>query len=112
MDFSPDSELENIASEARKLAGQFDDEYWSAKDVAHEFPWEYYNAFAEGGWLGIIIPEQYGGAGLGILHAGTLLGAVSSCGGAMSAAATLRLEPGRCGRHDQPRIGHAEQLVD
>jgi acyl-CoA dehydrogenase len=91
MDFSLDPELESIATEARKLAEQFDDAYWSAKDTAHEFPWEYYNAFAAAGWVGIIIPEEYGGAGLGILHAGTLLNTVSSCGGAMSAASTLHL---------------------
>ena len=69
MDFSADPELESIAAEATKLAAEFDDEYWSKKDQAHEFPWEYYRAFADGGWLGIIIPEQYGGAGLGTLHA-------------------------------------------
>ncbi len=91
MDFSPDPELENIATEVRRLAEKFDDAYWSAKDTAHEFPWEYYNDFAKAGWLGIIIPEEYGGAGLGILHAGTLLYTVSNCGGAMSAASTLHL---------------------
>jgi acyl-CoA dehydrogenase len=91
MDFSSDPELESIATEARRLASQFDDAYWSEKDSAHEFPWEYYKAFASGGWLGINIPTQYGGAGLGILHAGTLLNAASSCGGAMSAASTLHL---------------------
>ena len=91
MDFSTDPELESIASEARKLAEQFDDQYWSEKDRAHEFPWEYYNVFAAGGWIGIIIPEKYGGAGLGTLHAGTLLNTVSSCGGAMSAASTLHI---------------------
>jgi acyl-CoA dehydrogenase len=91
MDFSPDPELENIATEVRRLAEKFDDAYWSAKDTAHEFPWEYYNDFAKAGWIGIIIPEEYGGAGLGILHAGTLLYTVSNCGGAMSAASTLHL---------------------
>ena len=35
------------------------------KDLAHEFPREFYDAFAEGGWLGITIPEEYGGHGLG-----------------------------------------------
>ena len=65
MDCSTDPELESIAAEAKKLASAFGDEYWSQKDQAHEFPWEYYNAFAKGGWLGIVIPEEYGGAGLG-----------------------------------------------
>ncbi len=91
MDFSIDPELESIAAEAAKLAAGFDDEYWSQKDQAHEFPWEYYRAFADGGWLGIVIPEEYGGAGLGVLHAGTLLSTVASSGGAMSAASTLHI---------------------
>ncbi|HIG70003.1 MAG: acyl-CoA dehydrogenase family protein [Myxococcales bacterium] len=91
MDFSADPELESITSEARRLAEQFDDQYWSEKDRAHEFPWEYYNAFAAGGWIGIIVPKKYGGAGLGTLQAGTLLNTVSSCGGAMSAASTLHI---------------------
>ena len=47
MDFSPDPELEQIRVEAEKLASAFDDEYWSRCDEAHEFPWEYYNAFAK-----------------------------------------------------------------
>ena len=78
MDFAADPELEQIADEARKLCAPFGDEYWSARDTAHEFPWEYYNAFAKAGWLGIVVPEAYGGAGLGVLHAGTLLHAVAA----------------------------------
>ena len=91
MDFSADPELESIAAEVAKLASAFDDEYWSQKDQAHEFPWDYYNAFADGGWLGIVIPEEYGGSGLGVLHAGTLLHTVARSGGAMSAASTLHI---------------------
>ena len=91
MDFRPDPELENIAAEASRLCENFGDEYWSAKDAAHEFPWEYYQAFADGGWLGIVIPEEYGGAGLGVMHAGTLLHTVARSGGAMSAASTLHI---------------------
>jgi acyl-CoA dehydrogenase len=91
MDFAADPELEQIADEARKLCAPFGDEYWSAKDQAHEFPWEYYEAFAKAGWLGIVVPEEYGGAGLGVLHAGTLLHTVAASGGAQSAASTLHL---------------------
>ncbi len=91
MDFSADPELDSLAAEAAKLAADFDDDYWSKKARAHEFPWEYYRAVAEGGWLGIVIPEEYGGAGLGVLHAATLLNTVASCGGAMSAASTLHI---------------------
>ena len=64
MNFSPDPELENIRHEARRLADQFNDDYWRTQDEKHEFPWDFYNAFAEQGWIGIIVPEKYGGAGM------------------------------------------------
>jgi acyl-CoA dehydrogenase len=91
MDFSLGSELQSIRDEATRLAGKFDDDYWLDHDERKAFPWEFYNAFAEHGWIGILIPEAYGGAGLGVLHAGALLQAASSCGGAMNAASTLHL---------------------
>ena len=67
MDFGFDPELESIRHEARRLADKFDDDYWRDHDEKHEFPWEFYNAFAEQGWMGIIIPEKYGGSGLGVM---------------------------------------------
>ena len=47
MEFALDSELENIRREARRLADAFDDDYWRQLDEKHEFPWDFYNAFAE-----------------------------------------------------------------
>ncbi len=91
MDFSLDPELENIRHEARRLAGKFDDVYWRSHDEKHEFPWEFYNAFAEQGWIGIIVPERYGGAGLGIMHASVLLGTVAHSAGVQNAASALHL---------------------
>ncbi len=91
MDFRIDAENERIAAEALRLASKFDDEYWSDHDTRHEFPWEYYNAFAAGGWLGVLVPQEYGGAGLDVSAAGTLLRTVAASGGAMNAASTLHL---------------------
>ncbi|MCZ6784388.1 MAG: acyl-CoA/acyl-ACP dehydrogenase [Proteobacteria bacterium] len=91
MDFSSDPELESIAREAENLASAFDDDYWSEHDEKKQFPWDFYRAFAEQGWMGIAIPEKYGGAGLGVLHAGTLLHTVAGSAGAMNAASTLHL---------------------
>ena len=73
MDFSVSTELEAIADAARTLVSNFDDDYWLARDEAKEFPWDFYNVFADAGWLGIMIPEAYGGAGLDVMSAGTLL---------------------------------------
>ena len=91
MDFETGPELESIAAEASKLAAEFDDEYWLDHDERKAFPWEFYRAFASRGWVGVLIPEKYGGAGLGVLHAGTLLGSVANSGGAMNAASTMHL---------------------
>lgn len=91
MDFAIPEDLDAIRVEAERLAAAFDDEYWRAKDSAKEFPWEFYREFARGGWLGVIVPAEYGGAGLGVAAAGTLLHAVAASAGAMNAASTLHL---------------------
>jgi acyl-CoA dehydrogenase len=91
MNFEPDSDYQGIVGEVEKLAARFNDDYWLEHDEKHEFPWEYYNAFAEAGWVGVMIPEQYGGAGLGVTHAGALLRTVANSAGAMNAASTLHL---------------------
>ena len=91
MDFAPDPELRAIEQEVQKLAAAFGDDYWLDHDERKAFPWEFYRAFAAGGWMGTIIPEKYGGAGLGVLAAGTLLRAVAASAGAMNACSTLHL---------------------
>ncbi len=91
MDFAPDPELRAIEQEVQKLAAGFGDDYWLDHDERKAFPWEFYRAFAAGGWIGTIIPEKYGGAGLGVLAAGTLLRAVAASAGAMNAYSTLHL---------------------
>jgi acyl-CoA dehydrogenase len=88
-DLTPDQET--IRAAVRELASKFDDQYWMDKDDAHEFPTEFYKAFAEGGWLGITIPEEYGGAGMGITEASILLEEVAGSGGGMNAASSMHL---------------------
>lgn len=82
---------EQIRTEARALAGRFGDAYWRERDAQHEFPWDFYQAFAEAGWLGIAIPPDYGGAGLGIMEAALLLEEVAASGAAMNGATALHL---------------------
>ncbi len=91
MDFALGPELESVQHEAEKLASAFDDSYWLDHDERKAFPWEFYNSFAEQGWIGVVVPEAYGGAGLGVLHAGVLLRAVAGSAGEMNAASTLHL---------------------
>ena len=47
---------ENVA----KICAGFDDEYWSARDQQQDFPHEFHRAMADGGWLGITMPEELG----------------------------------------------------
>lgn len=61
MDFRLTDDQETIRRAVAELAARFDEEYWLEKDTAHEFPWEFYKAFADAGWLGICVPEEYGG---------------------------------------------------
>src|SRR5207342_1057557 len=59
---------------------KFDDDYWSAADRDHRFPREFYDAMAAGGWIGIAIPERYGGGGRGVTEAATVLEEVAASG--------------------------------
>lgn len=91
MDFQLTDEQELIKDSVAKLCGDFTDEYWASKDSEHEFPWDFYNAMAEAGWLGIAIPEAYGGSGRGITEASLVLETVAASGAAMNGATPLHL---------------------
>ncbi|MFY9264364.1 MAG: acyl-CoA dehydrogenase family protein [Solirubrobacterales bacterium] len=91
MDFALTDEQESIRRAARELAATFDDDYWRERDEAHEFPWDFYAAFAEAGWLGIAIPAENGGSGLGIVEASLLLEEVAASGAAMSGCSSMHL---------------------
>ena len=91
MDFEPTEEQQQVRIQAKALAARFDDAYWRRCDKEHEFPWDFYQAFADAGWLGIAIPTEYGGAGLGITEASILLVEVAASGAAMNGATALHL---------------------
>ena len=91
MEFQLTDEQQDIKSAARELARSFSDEYWAERDSKGEFPWEFYNAFAESGWLSIAIPEEYGGGGMGIFEASLLLEEVAASGAAMNGCSTMHL---------------------
>lgn len=91
MDFALTEDQETIREAVAQLAAKFDDQYWMEKDANHEFPTEFYQAFADGGWLGITTPEEYGGHGFGISEAALLLEEVAASGGGMNAASSMHL---------------------
>ena len=73
------------------LCSPFDAEYWREKDARGGFPEEFYRAVGDGGWLGIAMPLEYGGAGLGIREAALLMQTIAECGGAMAAASSIHM---------------------
>ena len=91
MNFELTDDQQLIRKSVAELASKFDDHYWMEKDQAHEFPHEFYQAIAGGGWLGMTIPEEYGGHGLGITEATLLLEEVAKSGAAMNGASAIHL---------------------
>ena len=91
MDFTPNENHEAIREGVRRVCGQFPDAYWRECDENHEFPWEYYQAMAQGGWIGIAIPEEYGGGGQGITEASIVLEEVAASGAAMNGCSAIHL---------------------
>lgn len=91
MDFELTEDQQLIRTAVAQLAARFDDNYWMEKDAAHEFPTEFYNEFAKGGWLGITTPEEYGGHGFGITEASLLLEEVAASGAGMNGASSMHL---------------------
>ncbi len=91
MHFELTEDQQRLRKAAREVAATFSDDYWAERDNKHEFPWEFYRTFAEGGWLGIAIPEAYGGGGLGILEASLLLEEVAASGAGMNGCSTMHL---------------------
>jgi acyl-CoA dehydrogenase len=69
VDFELTEDQTTIRKAVRELAAKFDDQYWLERDAAHQFPAEFYQAFAGAGWLGITTQEEYGGHGFGITEA-------------------------------------------
>ena len=91
MEFGLSEEQHAIHDAIKKLCQDFDDEYWTQKDQDAEFPHEFHRAMAEGGWLGITMPEDLGGAGLGVAEAAVMMNAVASSGGGGAAMSTIQI---------------------
>ena len=91
MDFSLTSEQQAICDSVHKICAVFDDDYWLERDRTGEFPSDFYQAIADGGWLGIAMPEAYGGSGLGVTEAALMMHTVAGSSGAMSAASAIHM---------------------
>ncbi len=86
------SELQQeINTSVRKVCSEFTDDYWHECDEHARFPEEFYKAMASAGWLGITMPEDLGGAGLGVTEAAIMMHAVAASGGGQAAASSIHI---------------------
>jgi acyl-CoA dehydrogenase len=84
-------DLRLIRQAVARTCSQFDDAYWSTCEVEHRFPSEFYREMAAGGWIGIAIPERYGGGGCGVTEAAAVLEEVAASGACMNGASSIHL---------------------
>jgi acyl-CoA dehydrogenase len=99
MDFSVPDELQGIAAAVRELCRDYPDEYWRALDRDHAYPADFVRALTEAGWLAALIPEAYGGAGLGVTEGATILQEINRSGGNAAAAHAQMYTMGTILRH-------------
>ena len=91
MDFQVNPEHDLIRDAIRRLCRDFPDDYWLNCDREHRFPDAFYAAMAAGGWIGVAIPEAYGGSGRGIQEASIILEEVAASGAAMNGCSAVHL---------------------
>lgn len=84
-------ERQAIRDGVRAVVTKFSDDYWLERDEDGKFPFEFHRAMADGGWLGITMPEDYGGSGLGVTEAAIMMHEVASHGGGMAAASSVHI---------------------
>ena len=103
----PTADRLQIAESVQKVCDQYDDDFWLKKDQNKEFPEEFHAAMAESGWLGITMPTEYGGAGLGVIEAALMMHTVGRSAGAFAACSTIHIN--LFGPHAIIKHGSSEQ---
>jgi len=91
VDFSFTPEQEAIRDAVARICARFDLDYWLTRDREGGFPHDFHAALAQDGWLGIAMPQEYGGAGLGITEAALLMQTVTESGAGMSGASAVHM---------------------
>ena len=91
MDFALSANQESIRDAIGKICARFDDAYWLKKDKEGGYPADFHRALADAGWLGICIPEEYGGSGLGITDAAIMMRTIAESGAGMSGASAVHM---------------------
>lgn len=91
MNFSLTPEQKQIKDAVEKVCEPFDADYWLQKDREGGFPDDFHRALASSGWLGIAMPETYGGAGLGITEAALMMHTIAATGAGLSGASAVHM---------------------
>jgi len=91
MDFSLTPDQQNIRDAILKHCARFPDAYWLEHDRSAEFPHEFFSSLVDRGWLGIAMPTEYGGSGLGITEAAIMMQAIAESGAGMSGASAVHI---------------------
>ena len=91
MDFSLSPEQRQIRDAVERVCEPFDADYWLKRDREGGFPSDFHQALAASGWLGIAMPEAYGGAGLGITEAALMMHTISATGAGLSGASAVHM---------------------
>jgi acyl-CoA dehydrogenase len=105
--FNLTGEHQAIVDGVTAVCKRFTDDYWAACEKEERFPTEYHRVMADEGWLGVTMPEEYGGAGLGIKEAALVMHTVASHGGGMAATSSIHMN--MFGPHPMVVHGSAEQ---
>src|SRR5262249_23386541 len=109
MDFELTANQESIRDAVAKICSRFDDAYWLKKDKEGGFPADFHKAMADAGWLGICIPEEYGGSGLGIMDAAIMMRTIAESRAGMSGASAVHMNV--FGLHPVAVLGPREQCA-
>ena len=104
-DFTPDQE--QLRDAIARACAPFDADYWLARDREGGFPADFHRALADAGWLGIAMPAEFGGAGLGITEAALMMQTISATGAGLSGASAVHMNI--FGLHPVVVHGSAEQ---
>jgi acyl-CoA dehydrogenase len=107
MDYTEDPVHREIREAVRAMCKAFPDEYWMDHDTSHEFPWAFYDAVKDAGWLGLTIPEEYGGGGLGVTEAAIVEREIAASGAGMGGCSAVHI--GIFGFH--PIIEHGSESL-
>jgi len=91
MDFELNQDQQQIRDAIQRLCTPFDADYWLRKDRDGGFPSDFHKALADDGWLGIAMPADYGGAGLGITEAALMMQTISATGAGLSGASAVHM---------------------